>query len=1161
MHVPYETLAAECRESPHRPSKTAATIVVHPIYGQDVKIDGIPSIARSYRYDGVFGPKATQEDVYEKIVSPILNEVMQGYNCTIFAYGQTGTGKTYTMEGDLEFGPNGNVLGMIAGTPMISRTQMPVLASPNPLGTNKITSQAGVIPRTLYNLFYALDRQSAEYYVHVSYVELYNEELRDLLAGVEHGDEAGGARHFAGYEHTASHLKVYESGTDKGIIIQGLEEKSVTSAKEAVGLMQAGALRRKVAATKCNDSSSRSHAIFTITVYIRERAVTVDGEDIVKVGKLNLVDLAGSENIGRSGAQDMRAREAGNINKSLLVLGRVINALVERNSYVPYRDSKLTYILKDSLGGRTRTCMIATISDSVECIEETIKTLQYASQAKGIRNRPVANKKVSKSEIVLDMQHQIEQLKKDLEAAREKTGFYVTKESYDEMQLEVRTAREKSEEWKLRLEISETSLATLNTKYAQLEEQDKAIRHALAETEGALSLTKDDLSRTQTQLSGQKLLARAHAHHERGLDGAARRLHSTLSSAVSDTALLHQKIARLGDRERRNLRAVENIQQRVAAETAKAMGAVQSHSARAGEQTRVLLDTLRSRVGGEFEAAVAEQLRQHVDSLAAELETIAAEAGGRGSQTRQVCSKTLADFASLVELLDRKAREAAHACGEACTRFSASVGASLEQQSSAISEMSAAVLSVLEASRNEALVSQRESQAQITAIVDGLSAAAQALEQKHAAEIDELQNTIASMRARSHESDAGLLQSIETMLAERRSREAAALDELLLATRTRAADTASASDAMLAQSVAVGQRASQSAEQEARRLAQLHGDVETRVGNAVHQCSVQSSAISGLAADHGAALQGYADGMASSTTQGKADSAALVAGMQRDLDGLCELVGASSKRGAETSAAAMQRVSDVSAGAISAWRAARAELDELAQTQATELQGFATGLAHNIEAISGVVAHESSSAIGPTVSGGMTPPRRQYESVNQWSVTRDHEYILARLAELQHSSGVDEAEQQDLDWTGAVVVPEARSAACEFAEDGPNDSDDMQVAGAETPVSAASVQTLVAPETKSQRKRSSESMVSSASDAELPPPARRARTRTSRQTGSSVDMDAEDHPAHPEHEHEHAPVSEHQQGAADMELAQSAIPQPVATSRISAPRRTRRTRG
>jgi len=141
---------------------------------------------------------------------------------------------------------------------------------------------------------------------------------------------------------------------------------------------------------------------------------TPDGEDLLKIGKLNLVDLAGSENIRRSGAENSRAREAGKINQSLLTLGRVINALVEHSPHIPYRESKLTRLLQDSLGGRTKTCIIATISPSKTSIEETLSTLDYAHRAKNIRNRPEVNQKMTKKALLQDCMAEIEKLKKDL---------------------------------------------------------------------------------------------------------------------------------------------------------------------------------------------------------------------------------------------------------------------------------------------------------------------------------------------------------------------------------------------------------------------------------------------------------------------------------------------------------------------------------------------------------------------------------------------------------------------------------------------------------------------------------------------------------------------------------------------------------------------------
>lgn len=217
--------------------------------------------------------------------------MLQGYNCTIFAYGQTGTGKTYTMSGDMS-----KLSGLLS-------------------------ESAGIIPRVLHSLFGKLEGEEAESSVKCSFIELYNEELRDLLSVEENAK-----------------LKIYDDPQKKGhsaTIVQGMEESHIKTADAGIRLLQDGSHKRQVAATKCNDLSSRSHTVFTVTVYMKRTAET--GEEYVSAGKLNLVDLAGSENIQRSGAENKRAAEAGLINKSLLTLGRVINALVDRGSHIPYR--------------------------------------------------------------------------------------------------------------------------------------------------------------------------------------------------------------------------------------------------------------------------------------------------------------------------------------------------------------------------------------------------------------------------------------------------------------------------------------------------------------------------------------------------------------------------------------------------------------------------------------------------------------------------------------------------------------------------------------------------------------------------------------------------------------------------------------------------------
>lgn len=219
-----------------------------------------------------------------------------------------------------------------------------------PLGTP--VQNAGIVPRVLHRLFSLLESTpNAEFSVKCSYIELYNEELRDLLVQdfnqpVALGGSAAGP---------PGGLKIYEDPNKKGANIQGLEEINIRTASEGLALLNKGSQRRQVAETKMNAESSyvisevdelhfltsdgsprRSHSIFMLTVHIKETSLT-GGEDLLKVGKLNLVDLAGSEAIGRSGAENKRAREAGMINQSLLTLGRVISALVEKSSHIPYR--------------------------------------------------------------------------------------------------------------------------------------------------------------------------------------------------------------------------------------------------------------------------------------------------------------------------------------------------------------------------------------------------------------------------------------------------------------------------------------------------------------------------------------------------------------------------------------------------------------------------------------------------------------------------------------------------------------------------------------------------------------------------------------------------------------------------------------------------------
>uniref|UniRef100_A0AAQ4RND2 Kinesin-like protein n=1 Tax=Gasterosteus aculeatus aculeatus TaxID=481459 RepID=A0AAQ4RND2_GASAC len=324
-----------------------------------VKTGGVNDKAsrKTYTFDMVFGQAAKQIEVYRSVVCPILDEVIMGYNCTVFAYGQTGTGKTFTMEGE---------------------------RSPDEKFTWEEDPLAGIIPRTLHQIFEKLSENGTEFSVKVSLLEIYNEELFDLLSPSEDVTER---------------LQLFDDPRNKrGVVVKGLEEITVHNKDEVYQILERGSAKRRTASTLMNAYSSRSHSVFSVTIHMKE--ITMDGEELVKIGKLNLVDLAGSENIGRSGAVDKRAREAGNINQSLLTLGRVITALVEKRPHVPYRESKLTRILQDSLGGRTKTSIIATVSPSSSNLEETLSTLEYASRAKNIMNKPEVNQKLTKRTLI-----------------------------------------------------------------------------------------------------------------------------------------------------------------------------------------------------------------------------------------------------------------------------------------------------------------------------------------------------------------------------------------------------------------------------------------------------------------------------------------------------------------------------------------------------------------------------------------------------------------------------------------------------------------------------------------------------------------------------------------------------------------------------------------
>uniref|UniRef100_A0A8C9Y491 Kinesin-like protein n=1 Tax=Sander lucioperca TaxID=283035 RepID=A0A8C9Y491_SANLU len=290
---------------------------------------------KSYVFDRVFPTNTTQEQVYNTCAKQIVKDVLGGYNGTIFAYGQTSSGKTHTMEGKLH--------------------------DPH---------QMGIIPRIaedIFNHIFAMD-ENLEFHIKVSYFEIYMDKIRDLL------------------DVTKTNLSVHE---DKNRVpfVKGCTERFVSSPDEVMDVIDEGKAARHVAVTNMNEHSSRSHSIFLIN--IKQEHVETEQK---LCGKLYLVDLAGSEKVSKTGAAGAVLDEAKNINKSLSALGNVISALAEgTKSHVPYRDSKMTRILQDSLGGNCRTTMFICCSPSSYNDAETKSTLMFGQRAKTIRNTASIN--------------------------------------------------------------------------------------------------------------------------------------------------------------------------------------------------------------------------------------------------------------------------------------------------------------------------------------------------------------------------------------------------------------------------------------------------------------------------------------------------------------------------------------------------------------------------------------------------------------------------------------------------------------------------------------------------------------------------------------------------------------------------------------------------
>lgn len=403
---------------------------------------------------------AHQRDVYASFGEEFLDHNFDGYHTCIFAYGQTGSGKSYTMMGTPE--------------------------------------QPGLIPRTCQGLFERIEAEqnsSITYNVHVSYFEIYNEHVKDLLTPKT---------------NPPTYLKIRESKTD-GVYVQNLTDEPVRCYEDIERLMRTGDTNRTTASTKMNDTSSRSHAVFTLTLKQIQHDIATDST-IERLARMRLVDLAGSERANRTEATGQRLREGGNINQSLTTLGRVIAALADpkrqrairaagtqnqskrRIEVVPYRDSVLTWLLKDSLGGNSKTAMVACISPTD--YEETLSTLRYADQAKRIRTKAHVNQDaVSAAERdakILEMQETIKALQLSVNAAamRKRDEADRARDELEDYQRQVSKMQRAMEESRA---VSDVKIRALTMEVEELRPQNEALQIEIEALRRHLALAVGEL--------------------------------------------------------------------------------------------------------------------------------------------------------------------------------------------------------------------------------------------------------------------------------------------------------------------------------------------------------------------------------------------------------------------------------------------------------------------------------------------------------------------------------------------------------------------------------------------------------------------------------------------------------------------------------------------
>ncbi|GJP31326.1 hypothetical protein CLOM_g6589 [Closterium sp. NIES-68] len=573
VRPPTEEEAASNGEFAMDISPEDSTVVLHRSNGQLEQME--------FEFDSVLPPTATQADVYQVAAKPVVADVLNGYNGTVMAYGQTGAGKTYT------------------------------LSSTKP-------SQLGIIPRAAAEVFVmARADPSHTYRVSMSYIQIYMEMIQDLL------------------RPSSSNMQIRES--ENGVYISGVEEVEVTCVEDCLKLLAVGERNRTVAFTKMNAHSSRSHAIAIITVEKKRRkevessdsegnsgAVAAGGhgseehrkpekKDKILVGKLFLVDLAGSERLKKSGSEGLRASEAKSVNLSLTVLGKCINARADPHAHhVPFRDSKLTRLLQESLGGNAKTSLVINVAPTIHHLNESLSSLLFGSRAMEVKTKAVVNEeeeyriltrtlqetidehddRVHSLEVVVySQEEQLSQAKASLDEQKELVGALQAEREEMEQKLAEGVAAVE-EEWTAKLEKAEAEASQ------RMDEAQQTFSENLSKATEQLSCERDEMAKELT--SAQEMVQRLEQQLREALEAKGH---------LEDALLVASESGEAGDGSGLQLLVVEKAARQQAEKEAEALRAEKS-------QGQLMLEETERKLAKQTEETA--QRTQEVRSLKAE---------------------------------------------------------------------------------------------------------------------------------------------------------------------------------------------------------------------------------------------------------------------------------------------------------------------------------------------------------------------------------------------------------------------------------------------------------------------------------------------------------------------------------------------------------------